>query len=73
MKINIVKYVKASGRLLQCQRPGAKTTEVETHVALVCASTDDSSTNLIRTVVDWVTSSSIPCINGIHKHQKVSS
>ena len=50
-------------------KPGAKTTEVEARVALVCASTDDGrpltgGTNLIRTVVDWVASGSGPCING---------
>ena len=60
-KIDIVKHVKASGGLLQRQGPGAKMTEVEARVALVCASTDDSrpltgDTNLIQTVVDWVTS-----------------
>ena len=27
---------------MQCQRPGTKTTEVEAHAALVCASTDNS-------------------------------
>ena len=42
--------------------PGAKTTEVEARVALVCASTDDGrpltdGTNLDWTVVDWVASS----------------
>ena len=52
-KIDIVKHVKASG--------GPLTTEVEARVALVCTSTDDGKpltggTNLIRTVVDWVTS-----------------
>ena len=66
-KIDIVKYVKASGGLLtptvrvQRRGPGAKRTEVEAHVALVCASTDDGrpltgSTNLIWMVVDWVAS-----------------
>ena len=46
-------------------------TEVEAHVALVCASTEygrpltcTGDTNLIRTVVDWVASGSGPCING---------
>ena len=44
---------------------GAKTIEVEARVALVCASTDDGrpltgGTNLIWTVVDWVTSSLVP-------------
>ena len=58
--------------------PGAKTTEVEARVALVCASTDDGrpltgGTNLIWTVVDWVTSGSRPRINGTHKRQKFSS
>ena len=77
-KIDIVKHVKASGRLLQRWGPGAKTTEVEARVALVCASTDDGrpltgSTKLIRTVVDWVASGSGPCINGTHKRQKFSS
>ena len=68
-----VKHVKpASGRLLSESRPGAKTTEVEACVALVCASTDDGrsltgGTNLIWTVVDWVASGSGPCINGTHK------
>ena len=42
---------------VQSRGSGAKTTEVEAHVALVCASTDDGrpltgSTNLIWTVVD---------------------
>ena len=42
---------------MQRQGPGAKTTDVEAHVVLVCASTDDSrpltgGTNLIWTVVD---------------------
>ena len=41
------------------------------HVALVCASTNDGrpltgGTNLIWTVVDWVTSGSGPCMNGTH-------
>ena len=53
---------------MQHRGPGAKTTEVEACVALVCASTDDSrllirGTNLIWTVVDWVTSGSGPCIS----------
>ena len=41
---------------VQRQGPGAKTTEVEARVALVCASTDDGrplGTNLIWTVVDY--------------------
>ena len=42
---------------MQRRGPGAKTTEVEAHVALVCVSTDDSrpltgGTNLIWTVVN---------------------
>ena len=42
---------------MQRRGPRAKTTEVEAHVALVCASTDDGrpltgGTNLIWTVVD---------------------
>ena len=46
---------------VQCQGPGAKMTEVEARVALVCASTDDGrsltgSTNLIWTMVDSVAS-----------------
>ena len=57
--------------------PGAKTTEVEARMALVCASTDDGrpltgGTNLIWTVVDWVASGSGPCIKGTHKRQKFS-
>ena len=56
---------------VQCRGPGAKTTEVESHVELVCASTDDGrsltgGTNLIGTVVDCVASGSGPCINGTH-------
>ena len=78
--ISRVKHVKpASGGLLsESSGPRAKTTEVEARVALVCASTDDGrpltgGTNLIWTVVDWVTSGSGPCINGTHKRQKFSS
>ena len=46
---------------VQRQGPGAKMTEVEARVALVCASTVDgrpltASTNLIWTVVDCVAS-----------------
>ena len=46
---------------VQCRGPRAKTTEVEARMALVCASTDDGrpligTTNLIWTVVDWLTS-----------------
>ena len=46
---------------VQRQGPGAKTTEVEACVALVCASTDDgrpltAGTNLIWALVDWVAS-----------------
>ena len=40
---------------VQCRGPGAKTTEVEARMALVCASTDDSRPNLIWMVVDAVT------------------
>ena len=59
-KIDIVKHVNAAVRV-QHQGPGAKTTEVETHMTLVCASTDDSrlltgGTNLIWAVVDLVAS-----------------
>ena len=41
---------------MQCQGPGVKMTEVEAHVALVCASTNDGrpltgGTNLIWMVV----------------------
>ena len=41
-----------------------KSTEVEARVALVCASTDDgrpltASTDLIWTVVDWVTNPAV--------------
>ena len=44
---------------MQYRGPGAKTTEVEARVALVCASTDDGRPlagceNLIWTVVEWV-------------------
>ena len=50
---------------MQRRGPGAKTTEVEAHMALVCASTDygrplTASTNLIWTVVDWLASGSKP-------------
>ena len=43
-------------------------------MALVCASTNNrrpltGGTNLIWTVVNWVTSGSGPCINGTHKCQ----
>ena len=77
-KIDILKHVKASGGLLQRRGPGAKMTEVEARVALVCASADDGrpltgGTNFIRMVVDWVASGSGPCINGTHKRQKFSS
>ena len=57
---------------MQRWRPGAKTTEVQARVALVCASNDNGrpftgSTNLIYwrwlTVVDWVASGSRPCIS----------
>ena len=49
---------KATVRV-QSQGPGAKTTEVEAHMRLVCASTDDGrlftgGTNLVWMVVDWV-------------------
>ena len=71
---------RATVSLVRVQRrgPGAKTTEVEARVALVCASTDDGrpltgGTNLIWTVVDWVASGSRPRINGTHKRQKFSS
>ena len=55
---------------VQCHGPGAKTTEVEAHVALVCASTDDGrpltgGANLIWTVVDYSETSGvklIPCM-----------
>ena len=52
--------------------PGAKTTEVEVCVALVCASADDGRpligrTNLVSTM------GSRPCINSTHKRQKFSS
>ena len=58
--IDVVKHVKASGEL-QSDRvprggPGAKTTEFEVRMALVCASTDDgrplilSGTNLMSMV-----------------------
>ena len=45
---------------VQRRGPGAKTTEVEARVALVCASTNDGrqlkgGTNLVWTVVDCVT------------------
>ena len=57
---------------------GAKTTEVEARVAMVCATTDDGrlltgGTNLIWTVVYWVASGSGPCINGTHQRQKLIS
>ena len=57
---------------VQHRGPGAKITEVEARVALVCASTNDGrpligGTNLIWTVVDWVASGSGPCTNGTHK------
>ena len=44
---------------MQRQGPGAKTTEVEARMGLVCASTDDGrsftgGTNLVWMVVDWV-------------------
>ena len=50
---------------MQHRGPGAKTTEVEARVALVCASTDDGrpltgGTNLIWMVVEWVASCSGP-------------
>ena len=56
--IDIVKHVKASGGLtvrVQCRGHGAKTTEVEVCMALVCASTDDGrlligGTNFVLTV-----------------------
>ena len=58
---------------VQRHGPGAKTTEVEARVVLVCASTDDSrpltgGANLIWTVVDYSETSSlvsvklIPCM-----------
>ena len=71
---------RATVSLVRVQRrgPGAKATEVEARVALVCASTDDGrpltgGTNLIWTVVDWVASGCRPRINGTHKRQKFSS
>ena len=53
--------------------PGAKTTEVEACMALVCVSTNDSrpltgGTNLIWTVVNWFASGSEPYINGTHRN-----
>ena len=75
-----MKHVKASGGhiRMQCRRPGAKTTEVEARMALVCASTDDgrpltSDTNLIWTVVEWFTSASGSCKSNYDEHQKCSS
>ena len=55
---------------VQRHGPGAKTTEVEARVALVCASTDDGrpltgGANLIWTVVDYSETSGvklIPCV-----------
>ena len=55
---------------MQRHGPGAKTTEVEARVALVCASTDDGrpltgGANLIWTVVDYSEASGvklIPCM-----------
>ena len=49
---------------MQHRGPGVKSTEVEARVALVCASTDDgrpltASTDLIWTVVDWVTNPAV--------------
>ena len=46
---------------VQRREPGAKTTEVEARVALVCVSADDGKlltggTNLIWTLVDWAAS-----------------
>ena len=63
-------YHEAATVRVQHQGHGAKMTEVEACMALVCASTDDSrpltnGTNLIWTVVDWVSST--------HKRQKLSS
>ena len=63
---------------VQHREPRAKTTEVETCMTLVCASTNDDrpltgGTHLIWTVVDWVALGSGPCINGTHKCQKFSS
>ena len=55
----------------QRREPGAKMTEVEARVELVCASTDDGRS--LRAVVDCVASGSGPCINGTHKRQKFSS
>ena len=57
---------------MQHPEPGAKTTKVEAHVTLVCASTNygrplTGRLNLIWTVVDWAASGSGPCINGMHK------
>ena len=65
---------------VQRWQPGAKTTEVEARMALVCVSTKDNSrltgdANSIWTVVDGssdrVVSGSGPCI--YHKCQKFSS
>ena len=54
---------------MQRQGPGANMTEVEAHVALVCASIDDGrlltgGTNLIWTMVDCVASGE----QAMHKH-----
>ena len=59
MKIDIVQHVEGQGRAtvrVQCRGPGAKTTEVEARMALVCASANNdrpltSDTNLIGMVV----------------------
>ena len=69
LKIDIVKHWRATVRV-QRQGPRAMMTELEAHL------TDDSrpltgSTNLIRTVVDWVASGSRPCINGTQKTPEI--
>ena len=71
-----VKHVRPATVRVQYQGPGVKTTEVEARMALVCASTDNGrpltgGANLIRTVVDWVTSGSGPCINGTQKMPEI--
>ena len=79
-KIDIVKQWRAWRATVRVQRQGPRVmmTELQARLALVCASTDDgrlltNGTNLIWTVVYWVTYGSRPCINGTQKRQNFSS
>ena len=61
---------------MQYRGPEAQTNEIEAHVALICASTDDgrplTGGGLLGRFTGRVSGSGL-CINGTHKRQKFSS